>query len=124
LYLERHEAGRDYYFVYSYKGTDFGVNRIYNVTKNFATSGSWVCLENTDVRLVLYSYYYMRKFFFESLNLKLDIMDTRSNNKNVLKLHKVFGATHLGIFEGDSFDVVTKEHYDKSKGKFEKIIFG
>ena len=66
----------------------------------------------------------MRKYFFETLKLKFDLMDTRVDNKNVLKLHKIFGAKHLGIIDEDSFEVVTLSDYRKSIGKFEKIIFG
>ena len=82
-YKKREELGTDYYFIYFYNGKRIGLNRIYSIKGKTATSGSWVCSPNLAIELPISTLLIMREIFFEILQLDIDFMDTRKDNKKV-----------------------------------------
>lgn len=91
-YETRNAKGEDFYFIYSYKGQPFGVNRISNIKMNEGTGGSWICKPGTLPEVSIASLLLMRDILFEDLALEADVFDVQFGNKQVRKLHLMMGA--------------------------------
>jgi hypothetical protein len=117
-YKIREEQGLDYYFIYFYEGKRIGLNRIYNINGKTATSGSWICAPDLLIELPISTLIIMREIFFEILLLDIDYMDTRKNNKKVIKMHNLQGAHKIFENEIDVFHYITTNDFKTSKPKF------
>jgi len=121
-YKKREEQGLDYYFIYLNNGERIGLNRIYNIKGQTATSGSWICLPNLPFEFPLITVVIIREIFFEILGLQIDYMDTRKDNRKVIKMHLLQGAKEISSNEIDVFHILTKEAYGVNKEKFMSYI--
>lgn len=121
-YKLREKEGTDYYFVYLHEGVRIGLNRIYNINGKTATSGSWICSPGLPFELPLLTVVIIREIFFEILELDIDYMDTRKENKKVIKLHHLLGAHKTGENNIDVFHYLTKEDFKINKQKFLSYI--
>lgn len=117
-YKKREELGQDYYFIYSLKEENVGVNRIYNIKDNTATSGSWICSPNLPFEIPFLTVVIIREIFFELLQLDVDYMDTRKENKKVIRMHDILGAHKTGESDIDVFHYLTSEDFKRNKSKF------
>lgn len=122
LYKQREAAGSDYYFLYSYEGVPFGLSRIYDIERDRATGGSWVCRRGTEVQQSMATTLIARDILFEILGFELDHFDVRKGNKQVQKMHHMFGAEVVGETELDLLYVLTKENYERNKVKVIKLL--
>lgn len=111
-YKEREILGIDYYFIYSYQGFDFGVNRIYDIEpEERGTGGSWICKRGIDAELSVSTLLIMRDIMFEILRLKYDCFDVRKGNKHVQKIHEMMGAKKVGETDLDFLYQLSKADY-------------
>lgn len=113
-YEERHKQGLDYYFLYSCKGKPFSVNRIYNITDNSATGGSWLCVPGTLPEVSMASLILMRDILFENLEKDYDLFDVQEGNKQVRKLHLMLGAKKIGVTGNqENFSLYRNDYFEK-----------
>ncbi|MCS2806194.1 hypothetical protein ACIXT4_02520 [Bacteroides fragilis] len=89
-YKERERKGIEYYFIYSFRGVDYGVSRLYNITEKDFTSGSWVFLPTSPVGLSVLSSIIVKEIAYDILGLESDYADIRKNNKSVIKFNMSF----------------------------------
>jgi len=121
-YKIREKNGKDFYFLYYYKGEKIGLNRIYNINGKVATAGSWICMPDLPYEIPWLTVVIIREIFFEILNLDIDIFDTRKKNKKVIRMHHLLGAHKIYENEIDVFHYLTKDDFKKSKPKFLQYI--
>ena len=121
-YKQREEEGTDYYFIYSKDGKPFGLNRIYGITENSCTGGSWLCVPGTQMEDVIASALINRDIMFDALGLKEDNFDVRKNNYKVQRFHRMLGAVTTGETELDILFTLTREDYEKGKAKILKLL--
>lgn len=121
-YKVREALGLDYYFIYYSNGLKIGLNRIYNIKEKTATTGSWICTPNLPLEFPVLTVVIIRELFFEILDLDIDYMDTRKDNKKVIRLHLLLGAHKTGENDTYEFHSLTKEDFKKSKPKFLKYM--
>lgn len=114
-YKVREKAGKDYYFVYCYKGEPIGVNRVYDIETDYATGGSWVCKPGLPMELPILTLIIMREIIFEYLNLSYDRYDIRKKNLKVLRVNELFGATKTSETDLDCFFELSKETFKQKK---------
>jgi hypothetical protein len=117
-YKKREELGEDYYFIYSHNGENVGVNRIYKIKDKTASSGSWICSPDLPFELPFLTLVILREIFFELLKLEVDFMDTRKENKKVIRMHLMLGSHITDESEVDVFHCLTNEDFKKNKLKF------
>lgn len=117
-YKKREVLGTDYYFIYYHNGERIGLNRIYSIKGKTATSGSWVCSPNLPIELPISTLVIMREIFFEILQLDIDFMDTRKDNKKVIRMHNLQGAHKIYENEIDVYHYLTTDDFKISKPKF------
>jgi len=121
-YKKREEQGLDYYFIYLFNEEKIGLNRIYNIKGKTATSGSWVCSPNIPFELPIITVVIIREIFFEILGLDIDFMDTRKDNKRVIRMHHLQGAQKIYENEIDVYHILTEETYRANRVKFMSYI--
>lgn len=121
-YEERHVKGEDYYFVYSYKGVPFSVNRIYNIKESSATGGSWICVPGTLPEISMASLVLMRDILFEYLGKDYDLFDVQIGNKQVRKLHLLLGAKEVGKTGDQENFSLYREDYFKCREDFLNLL--
>ena len=85
-YKERERNGTDYYFIYDANGENVGVNRIYNMTGDSCTGGSWICSPNVDSVKSIATVLISRDVKFEVLGFKEELFEVQKGNNQVLKL--------------------------------------
>lgn len=117
-YKERESLGVDYYFIYYAEGKPFGVNRIYDITEDECTGGSWVCAPNTEPSLVIISNIIEREIIFDVLQYPYTKFEVSKGNDKIVKYHKSFGATIVDENDVEYNFVITKETFNKKKEKF------
>lgn len=120
-YFKRNEMGEDYYFLFSYNGTPFGVSRIYNIHEDFCTGGSWICdtdrMESSIACYLLGCY-----IIYEVMNFERNVFDVQVGNSPVRKLHIMMGAKSLGFTGNQENFVQLKSDYLARKPKMLKYI--
>lgn len=110
-YKKREVDGLDYYFIHSYHGEPFSVNRIYDISEFQGTSGSWICKHGTDAERMVASCLVERDVLFDILGLPLDRFDVRKENKRVWRFHKQMGAKIVGEDGENYYLELKKEMY-------------
>lgn len=121
-YKKRESEGTDYYFIYSYKGGEFGLNRIYDIHEKSCTGGSWLCTPGTNTEHVVATALISRDIMFEILKLKEDNFDVRKGNHKVLKFHKMMGSVKTSETELDILFQSTPETYFPKRNKIIKLL--
>jgi hypothetical protein len=116
-YKGREAEGLEYYFIFTKDDCRVGVIRIYNIEKDNATSGSWICSPNLPFEIPTLIVLIMREIFFETLEIENELMDTRLGNKKVIRMHKLFGAEIIRQDEIDVFHLLTKKAFLVNKQK-------
>lgn len=121
-YKVREKSGKEYYFLFSLNKVKLGVIRIYNIKEKEATSGSWLCVKGVQFEIAVKMLIFMRDFLFMKLEQENEIMDTRLDNKQVIKTHILFGAKEVGRNNIDVFHVLNKVDYVKNRSRIMKLI--
>lgn len=121
-YKKREQIGLDYYFIYSFNNQYIGVNRIYDITADSATGGSWVCRPNTDAEVSVATLLIMRDIMFEELGLQYDKFDVRKENKQVQRIHKMMGAKIVAESDIDYFFELNREDYFINKDNIIELL--
>lgn len=121
-YKKRESEGKDYYFIYYYKGKPIGVNRIYDIHNSWATGGSWVCVPGCDPQQSIATSMILREIMFEVLNLEEDRFDVRKGNRMVIKAHKMFGAHVIGESDIDYYFSLNKCSYLSNRQRFIEML--
>lgn|SRR5574344_217253 len=121
-YKKREEVGLDYYFIYSYENHNIGVNRIYNITNNTATAGSWVCKKGLDIEQVVPSLLILRNIIFDVLEKEKDLFQVSKGNNHVLKLHKMMGATIIMENEEEYLLELKKDVYRSKRDYLVELL--
>jgi hypothetical protein len=121
-YKQRESAGKEFYFVTELDQCPYGVNRIYNISENSFTPGSWVFLPNSPDLIAIKAAILTRLFGFEYLNKAECLFDVRKKNIKVLRYHSLFNPEKIGESELDLFFRISREDYRKSLPKVCRIL--
>ncbi len=121
-YKEREKQGIDYYFIYFYQDIPYALNRIYDITEQQCTGGSWISKPGTNVEQTMATMLIARDIMFEELEIKQDMFDVRKGNKQVQKIHKMMGAKQVGETELDYLYSMNEEDYYKGKENIIRLL--
>lgn len=101
-YKCRELQGLDYYFIYFWQGAPAGVNRIYHITDDEFTFGSWVFDENLPYWVSCAGAIIAREIGFEVLGKEkeVDVEGTHEDNKGVIMFSRLLGMN----FDGERMD--------------------
>lgn len=122
-YKEREREGKEYYFIFSKDGVEYGLERIYDITDCSFTHGSFLFKPYSPIGMSSLCDIITREVGFDVLGIPKNLFDVRKGNNNVLHYHKTFQPTFLYETDLDRFYELSKENFDKSKQKYIRIFY-
>ena len=121
-YKQREALGIEYYFIYEQNGIPIGVNRLYNITDNTLTGGSWLCKKDIPYNLPLLISIIGREIIFDFLKYDSYQFDVRKKNAKVLRFHLLAGSKIISESGIDYYLTLNKDDFNVSKQKLLKLL--
>lgn len=111
-YKSREVKGTEYYFIIKrLDGISCGVVRLYDISNNSFTWGSWILDHNKPPKAALESGLLSFGFGFEQLNLSKALFEVRRANTHAQTFYHRFGATEVGTNEVNCYFELTQDQY-------------
>lgn len=120
-YKKREEDGKDYYFIYFSKENPIGVNRIYNITENNSTGGSWICRNDATLEESLGTYF-LNSDIYDMFEIICGPYTISKGNNHVLKFHLSMGAEIIRENSEEYLVKINYEKYIKAKERYIKLL--
>lgn len=96
-YKAREAAGQEaYYIIARSDGPPCGLVRLYDITPNCFTWGSWILDENKPPKAALESALRVYDIGFRAFGCAKSVFDVRRDNTRTLAFHRRFGAQEVG----------------------------
>jgi acetyltransferase-like isoleucine patch superfamily enzyme len=123
LYKQREVAGKEFYFVFEDSNAKpWGTIRLYNLSKEHFTVGSWICLPNNMDKIAIKAWILCVEFGFEKLKYDKCLFDVRKQNLSVLYYAYLY---HPEIIKEDKlnyFFSLEKKTFYKHREKVVKLL--
>lgn len=124
-YKSREAAGQEYYFIIErHDGTRCGTVRLYDISADVFTWGSWILDNNKTPKAALESAMLVYITAFECLGLLNARFDVRRDNAITLAFHKRFGATQTHETEQDIHFMYPRERFNADRAGYMEILEG
>lgn len=113
-YKTREAMGQEYYFVIErcLDVTPCGLVRLYDISADHFTWGSWILDHNKPAKAALESAVLIYRIGFEQLGIAVSKFDVRTDNERTLAFHRRFGAVETGRDDQDVFFEYTRDRFD------------
>lgn len=122
-YKEREAKGLDYYFMYSVNGERMGVNRLYDITEDEFTGGSFVFKPGCPFEIPVLATLIQLDLGFNVLDKKLAHGDIRLGNHKVIKYHqKILKVDFTYTDELNQYYIYTREAFNARKPIIESML--
>lgn len=117
-YMAR-EAGLSelYYVIERRDGTRCGLVRLYDITGDSFTWGSWILDGNKPPKAALESATLLYSVAFDGLGLSKATFDVRRDNATTLAFHRRFGATETGETAQDVYFAYPRERFEADRAR-------
>ena len=103
-YKLREAQGLDYYFIFSINDKPQGLARIYDITEDTFTQGSWVFSPNAVLGASVLGNIISSEIGFEFLEKKIEYSDARKDNNT----HRYVKSFHPEILKTDELSIYYK----------------
>lgn len=122
-YKQKELNQEEFYFVIESKENEkLGLVRVYDLQPDSFCWGSWLIKDGAPVYTAIESMMMIYEFGFKDLNQNMARIDVRNENKNVLAIHRNFGASIVKVTKQDTFFEITKDTYFEKKNKFKSFL--
>jgi hypothetical protein len=122
-YKAREAEFREFYYVIErMDGIRCGLVRLYNITKESFTWGSWILDHNKPSKAALESAFLIYKIAFKYLNINHAKFDVRRDNAHTLSFHRKFGAIEVSESEEDIYFIYSSEMFDQDMKRFTSLL--
>ena len=122
-YKAREAAGTEYYFVIERKdGVRCGVVRLYNITGDQFTWGSWILDVNKPSKAALESAVLSFGAAFENLGLTVGNIDVRKNNTRAIAFYRRFRMRENSGDDVDIYFEYTRQQYEADRLKHMAVL--
>lgn len=121
-YKVREKQGKEYYFIFLFKGVPQGLARIYDIESDHFTQGSWLFKRDSVDGSSILGNIISCELGFELSGIKYMLTDARKGNNT----HKYVRAYHPEILEETELDIfyrISKDNHEKYKTKFVKLAY-
>lgn len=123
-YKAREAVGGEYYYVIERQADSqpCGLVRLYDITDDQFTWGSWILDNNKTPKAALESAILIYIVGFERLGLLRSAFDVRTENDRTRAFHTRLGAVETGRNEQDVFFEYTRAQFEADKPRHMKVI--
>jgi RimJ/RimL family protein N-acetyltransferase len=124
-YKAREAALHELYYVIERKdGTRCGAVRLYDVTTDSFTWGSWILDRNKTPKAALESAVLIYIIGFDVLGLENAVFDVRLDNGVTLAFHRRFGATEIRRDDRDIYFAYPRDRFSADRAGYLNILAG
>lgn len=121
-YKEREATGQELYFIMERKdGRQCGTVRLYEITAESFSWGSWILDENKPAKAALESAMLVYRIAFNRLCLMRAVFDVRRDNVRTLAFHDRFGATRVREDDLNVYYVFDRETFERLAPALERL---
>lgn len=114
-YKQREATGEELYFIIERKdGQPCGTVRLYEITSDSFTWGSWILDEGKPPKAALDSAILVYRMAFERLGLRRAVFDVRKDNARTLAFHDRFGAPRVRDDDLNIYYVYERDTFERS----------
>lgn len=123
-YLEREAQGSEIYFVIERRSDAqrCGVVRLYDITGQQFTWGSWILDEHKPHRAALESAVLSFGYGFDECSLKKALIDVRRTNEHALQFYRRFGMSEIGADEINIYFEYTCEQFFFHLPQYQRLL--
>ncbi|WP_323039898.1 GNAT family N-acetyltransferase [Gemmobacter sp.] len=122
-YKAREADLRELYYVIARKdGTRCGLVRLYDISADSFTWGSWILDHNKTRKAALESAVLVYIIAFDLLGLPTAIFDVRLDNANTLAFHRRFGATQTHETGQDIYFTYPRSRFEADRAGYLAIL--
>ena len=122
-YKKREAEQKEFYFIFEdSNGKPWGTVRLYNLTENCFTVGSWICLPHNKDKIAIKAWLLCVEFGFENLGLKVCEFDVRKKNISVLYYAYLYKPIVIKEDELNYFFTLDKEKFYKNREKIIQLL--
>lgn len=121
-YKIREQKGLDYYFIYTYNGQRMGVNRLYDISSEEFTGGSFIFKKKCPFEYPVLATLIQLDIAFNILNKNKANGDIRLGNKKVIKFHKLLNVEFTNQDELNQYYIYSREVFNKQKYIIEDML--
>ena len=121
-YKIREGQGKEYYFIFLFKGVRQGLARIYDIENDHFTQGSWLFKRDAVDGSSILGNIISCELGFELSGIKYMLTDARKGNNT----HKYVRAYHPEILKETELDIfykIPKDNYIKYKKRFINLAY-
>ena len=120
-YLESN--GKEYYFIFETQMKNpLGVYRLYEISDESFTSGSWIFLPNAPLGASMLAFIIAREIAWEITPGAKNYFDIKKNNSSVLQFTSKFHPKVIKETEDTLYFENTREDFEKNKNEILKIF--
>lgn len=121
-YKVRESLGQEYYFIFYCNDIPVGLERIYNMTEDSFTHGSFVFSPDSPIGSSVKADILTREVGFSILNKKTNLFAVSKGNNGVIAYHQRFTPVLLSEDEESFYYSLSKENFEKYKTIYMKIF--
>ena len=122
-YKDREAQGLEYYFVIDRRGLGpCGLVRLYDITQESLTWGSWILDHNKPPKAALESAVLIYRIAFDGLGLTRSDFEVMHENEHTIAFHRRFGAMETGQTDSHVQFVYTAEQFAKDQAGFLELL--
>lgn len=122
-YKEREARGDEFYFIIErHDGMPCGTVRIYDVTGESFTWGSWILDVNKTRKAALESAVLIYQVGFASLDRVCAVFEVLNENAHTLAFHRRFGARETGRDELSTYFEYTRAQFETDQPAYLKML--
>lgn len=122
-YRAREAAGQElYYVIEKTDGTRCGVVRLYDITADSFTWGSWILDHNKPSKAALESALLSFSVGFERLGLSKAFLNVRSGNANAVAFYQRFGMSRIGVDAINLYFEYTRDQFLQDQDAHRSVI--
>lgn len=122
-YQKREAAGTEYYFIFeTAAGNPLGVYRLYEITEESFTSGSWIFLPDAPMGASMLALIIAREIAWEIVPEAINVFDVKKGNKSVLEFNSMFTPRVIRETENTLYFENTKEDFENHKDNILKLL--
>ena len=115
-YQKREAAGAEYYFVFeTAAGNPLGVYRLYEITEESFTSGSWIFLSDAPLGASMVAFIIAREIAWELVPNAVNLYDIKKANTSVLQFTGTFEPKMIRETEDTLYFENTKDDFEEHK---------